>query len=130
MTFLKSQERFGQFEILETKTLFAADLVASAGVVSLNPGECVTKLTDGIVNSATFKDTCPSDMVSQLTNAVIDSVYCPSIVDPDNCPQLGGQESEPISSPYVDTVLADLGEDITGRVTENYQSVEYEDYWD
>ena len=108
MTFLKSQKRFGQFETLETKKLFAADLAASADVVSLNPGECITALS-------------PGNCVSALTAG---------IVDPDDCPQLGGQEGEPVRSPYVDAVLADLGEDITGRVTENYQSVEYEDYWD
>ena len=30
MTFLKSKKRFGQFETLETKKLFAADLAAFA----------------------------------------------------------------------------------------------------
>ena len=99
MTFLKSQKRFGQFETLETKKLFAADLAASADVLSINPGDCTSAVTA-------------------------------EIVDPNDIPSLGGQEGEPVRSPYVDAVLVDLGEDITGRVTENYQSVEYEDYWD
>ena len=115
MTFLKSKKRFGQFETLETKKLFAADLAASADVLSLDPGNCSSAFTAG------FKDKCPSDMVSPLAAG---------IVDPNDPPSLGGQEGEPVRSPYVDAVLADLGEDITGRVTENYQSVEYEDYWD
>ena len=50
MTFLKSQKRFGQFETLETKKLFAADLAASADVVSLDPGDCVSALTAGVVD--------------------------------------------------------------------------------
>ena len=117
MTFLKSQKRLGQFETLETKKLFAADLAASADVVSFNPGDCTSALD-------------PGDCVSALTAGVIDPDDCPSVIDPNDCPQLGGQEGEPVRSPYVDAVLADLGEDITGRVTENYPSVEYEDYWD
>ncbi len=150
MTFLKSQKRFGQFETLETKKLFAADLAASADVLSFDPGNCVSALTAG------FKDKCPSDMVSPLAAGivdpnndpqlggqegeplvgprdgarVVDPEDLPNIIDPDDTPSLGGQEGEPVRSPYVDAVLADLGEDITGRVTENYQSVEYEDYWD
>ena len=104
MDFLKSKKRLGQFETLETKKLFAADLAASADVVSPQPGSCVSKLTD-------------ADLVDEA-------------IDPADDPELGGQEGEPVSSPYVDAVLADLGEDITGRVTENYPSVEYEDYWD
>ena len=68
MTFLKSQKRFGQFETLETKKLFAADLAASADVVSFNPGNCTSALTAGVVD--------PSD--------------CPSIVDPSDCPSIVG----------------------------------------
>ena len=125
MTFLKSQKRLGQFETLETKKLFAADLAASADVVSFNPGDCTSALN-------------PGDCVSALTAGIVDPDDCPEIVvhdvpnviDPNDCPELGGQEGEPVRSPYVDAVLADLGEDITGRVTENYPSVEYEDYWD
>ena len=117
MTFLKSQKRFGQFETLETKKLFAADLAASADVVSLNPGECITALS-------------PGNCVSALTAGIVDPDDLPCIIDPDDVHQLGGQEGEPVRSPYADAVLADVGEDITGRVTENYQSVEYEDYWD
>ena len=78
MTFLKSQKRFGQFETLETKKLFAADLAASADVVSFNPGNCTSALTAGVV-------------------------------DPSDCPQLGGQEGEPVSGPATDIVLANLG---------------------
>ena len=87
MTFLKSKKRFGQFETLETKKLFAADLAASADVVSLNPGECITALS-------------PGNCVSALTAGV---------VDPSDCPQLGGQEGEPVSGPATDIVLANLG---------------------
>ena len=94
MTFLKSKKRFGQFETLETKKLFAADLVASADVVSINPGDCTSALTAG------FKDKCPSDMVSPLAAGV---------VDPDDTPSLGGQEGEPISDSASDIVLANLG---------------------
>ena len=102
MTFLKSQKRFGQFETLETKKLFAADLVASADVVSINPGDCVSALTAGVVD--------PDD--------------CPNIVDPADDPELGGQEGEPVSGPATDIVLANLGgqegEDVamynTGRI--------------
>ena len=117
MTFLKSKKRFGQFETLETKKLFAADLAASADVVSIDPGDCVSALTAGIIDP----EDCPS---------IVDPSDCPNVIDPDDVHQLGGQEGEPVRSPYVDAGLADLGEDITGRVTENYQSVEYEDYWD
>ena len=87
MTFLKSQKRLGQFETLETKKLFAADLAASADVVSLDPGDCVSALTAEVVD--------PSD--------------CPSIVDPSDDPELGGQEGEPVSGPATDIVLANLG---------------------
>ena len=102
MTFLKSQKRFGQFETLETKKLFAADLAASADVLSFDPGDCVSALTAEVVD--------PSD--------------CPSIVDPSDDPELGGQEGEPVSGPATDIVLANLGgqegEDVamynTGRI--------------
>ena len=102
MTFLKSQKRLGQFETLETKKLFAADLAASADVVSLDPGDCVSALTAGVVD--------PAD--------------CPSIIDPADDPELGGQEGEPVSGPATDIVLANLGgqegEDVamynTGRI--------------
>ena len=50
MTFLKSQKRFGQFETLETKKLFAADLAASADVVSLDPGDCSSAFTAGVID--------------------------------------------------------------------------------
>ena len=123
MTFLKSQKRFGQFETLETKKLFAADLAASADVVSLNPGECITALN-------------PGDCVSALTAGVVDPNDCPrgvdpndcpEIIDPVDCPQLGGQEGEPVSGPATDIVLANLGgqegEDVADRDTENFRSI-------
>jgi hypothetical protein len=128
MTFLKSQKRFGQFETLETKKLFAADLAASADVVSFNPGDCTSALN-------------PGDCVSALTAGVVDPDDCPElggqegepvvgprdgagIVDPNDCPELGGQEGEPVSGPATDIVLANLGgqegEDVamynTGRI--------------
>ena len=87
MTFLKSKKRFGQFETLETKKLFAADLAASADVVSIDPGDCSSAFTAGVVD--------PED--------------CPSVIDPSDCPELGGQEGEPVSGPATDIVLANLG---------------------
>ena len=50
MTFLKSKKRFGQFETLETKKLFAADLAASADVLSINPVDCTSAVTAEIVD--------------------------------------------------------------------------------
>ena len=92
MTFLKSQKRFGQFETLETKKLFAADLAASADVVSFDPGNCVSALTAGVVD--------PSDCPS-----IIDPADCPNVVDPNDCPELGGQEGEPFVTSNVDLVM-------------------------
>ena len=115
MTFLKSQKQFGQFETLEAKKLFAADLAASADVVSLDPGDCSSALTAG------FKDKCPSDMVSPLVGGSGRSRFgsadspsivvhdVPNIVGPVDNPQLGGQEGEPVSPPASDIVLASLG---------------------
>ena len=167
MTFLKSKKRFGQFETLETKKLFAADLAASADVLSIDPGNCSSAFTAGVVDPddgpsivGSFADRIPlynnpgqsgmeffsvidPDDVHELGGqegepvvgprdgaGIVDPEDLPNIIDPNDTPSLGGQEGEPVRSPYVDAVLADLGEDITGRVTENYQSVEYEDYWD
>ena len=114
MTFLNSQKRLGQFETLETKKLIAADLAASADVVSLNPGECITALS-------------PGNCVSALTAGGIDPADCPSIIDPDDVHQLGGQEGEPVSGPATDIVLANLGgqegEDVADRDTENFRSI-------
>ena len=114
MTFLKSKKRFGQFETLETKTLFAADLAASADVVSLNPGDCTSAFS-------------PGDCVSALTAGVIDPEDCPNVIDPNDTPQLGGQEGEPVSGPATDIVLANLGgqegEDVADRDTENFRSI-------
>ena len=123
MTFLKSKKRLGQFETLETKKLFAADLAASADVVSFNPGDCTSALDPGDCVSALTAgvidpDDCPS---------VIDPNDCPEIVDPADCPQLGGQEGEPVSGPAADIVLANLGgqegEDVADRDTENFRSI-------
>ena len=123
MTFLKSQKRLGQFETLEIKKLFAADLAASADVVSFNPGDCTSALDPGDCVSALTAgvidpDDCPS---------VIDPNDCPEIVDPADCPQLGGQEGEPVSGPAADIVLANLGgqegEDVADRGTENFRSI-------
>ena len=105
MTFLKSQKRLGQFETLETKKLFAADLAASADVLSFDPGNCTSALS-------------PGNCVSALTAG---------IVDPNDTPSLGGQEGEPISGPTTDIVLANLGgqegEDVADRDTENFRSI-------
>ena len=131
MTFLKSQKRFGQFETLETKKLFAADLAASADVVSLNPGECITALNPGDCVSALTAgivdpDDCPEIVVHDVPN-VVDPNDCPEIIDPVDCPQLGGQEGEPVSGPATDIVLANLGgqegEDVADRDTENFRSI-------
>ena len=111
MTFLKSQKRLGQFETLETKKLFAADLAASADVLSFDPGNCTSALSPGGCTSA-------------LTAGVVDPADCPSVIDPDDVHQLGGQEGEPVSGPATDIVLANLGgqegEDVamynTGRI--------------
>ena len=114
MTFLKSKKRLGQFETLETKKLFAADLAASADVVSFNPGDCTSALN-------------PGDCVSALTAGVVDPADCPSIIDPADDPELGGQEGEPVSGPATDIVLANLGgqegEDVADRDTENFRSI-------
>ena len=111
MTFLKSKKRFGQFETLETKKLFAADLAASADVLSFDPGNCTSALSPGGCTSA-------------LTAGVVDPADCPSVIDPDDLHQLGGQEGELVSGPATDIVLANLGgqegEDVamynTGRI--------------
>ena len=96
MTFLKSKKRFGQFETLETKKLFAADLAASADVVSFNPGDCVSALD-------------PGNCTSAFTSGIVDPDDCPSVIDPDDLHQLGGQEGELVSGPATDIVLANLG---------------------
>ena len=114
MTFLKSKKRFGQFETLETKKLFAADLAASADVLSLDPGNCVSALTAGVVDP---DDGCPlrGTVTVNLVNVK------------DSYPQLGGQEGEPVSGPATEIVLANLGgqegEDVADRDTENFRSI-------
>ena len=104
MTFLKSKKRFGQFETLETKKLFAADLAASADVVSISPGDCSSAFTAAVTDSA-FKEMhvhsngfqCYPPLAS-LSSSV-----------PEDLPSLGGQEGEPISDSASDIVLANLG---------------------
>ena len=94
--------------------MFAADLAASADVVSLNPGDCTSAFS-------------PGDCVSALTAGVIDPEDCPNVIDPNDTPQLGGQEGEPVSGPATDIVLANLGgqegEDVADRDTENFRSI-------
>ena len=50
MNFLKTKKRLGQFETLEAKKLFAADLAGPADVVMLDPGDCSSALTVGPVS--------------------------------------------------------------------------------
>ena len=104
MTFLKSKKRFGQFETLETKKLFAADLAASADVVSISPGDCSSAFTAAVTDSA-FKEIhvhsngfqCYPPLAS-LSSSV-----------PEDLPSLGGQEGEPVSGPATGIVPANLG---------------------
>ena len=95
MTFLKSKKRFGQFETLETKKLFAADLAASADVFSISPGDCVSALTVGVMDSA-YKDThTPSNgfqrypPLASLSSSV-----------PEDLSNLGGQKGEPFVTTF------------------------------
>ena len=96
MTFLKSKKRLGQFETLETKKLFAADLAASADVLSINPVDCTSAVTAEIVD--------PSDTPS-LGGQEGEPVSGPAtdIV----LTNLGGQERE----------------DVADRGTENFRSI-------
>ena len=107
MNFLKTKKRLGQFETLEAKKLFAADLAGPADVVMLDPGDCSSALTVGPVSQLGGQEgepISPGDCTSALTVGPVS--------------QLGGQEGEPVMPMYADIVLANLGgqegEDITG----------------
>ena len=120
MTFLKSQKRFGQFETLEAKKLFAADLAASADVVSINPGECITAFNPGDCTSAFTAEIIdpndgPSivgsfaDRIPLYNNPGQSGMEFFSVVDPQDDPSLGGQEGELVSGPATGIVPANLG---------------------
>ena len=145
MTCLKSPKRFGHFETLEAKKLFAADLVGSADVVSFNPREytLVMPNPDGHEAETTLEisndkivrkrpgriatptdDSSEADTTLKISNDMIvrkrpgRTVYTS---------KLGGQEGEPVSAPASDFVLANLGgqqgEDVAGRASENSWSI-------
>ena len=116
MTFLKSKKRLGQFEALETKKLFAADLAGSADVVSFNPREytLVMPNPDGHETETTLEISNDKIVRKRPGRTVYTS-------------KLGGQEGEPVSAPASDFVLANLGgqegEDVADRDTENFRSI-------
>ena len=116
MTCLKSPKRFGHFETLEAKKLFAADLVGSADVVSFNPREytLVMPNPDGHEAETTLEISNDKIVRKRPGRTVYTS-------------KLGGQEGEPVSAPASDFVLANLGgqqgEDVAGRASENSWSI-------
>ena len=145
MTFLKSKKRLGQFEALETKKLFAADLAGSADVVSFNPREytLVMPNPDGHETETTLEisnDKIVRKRPGRIATPTDDSSEADTTLKISNdkivrkrpgrtvyTSKLGGQEGEPVSAPASDFVLANLGgqegEDVADRDTENFRSI-------
>ena len=104
MTFPKCSKRLGQFEFLESKKLFAADLAGiatPAEVAICDPSDCPS-----LGGQEGEPITGPNDDAS--------------VINPYYHPNLGGQEGEPVIAPVSDMVFENLsgqeGEDIVDRV--------------
>jgi hypothetical protein len=91
MSLSKYSKRRGQFEALEAKQLFAADLVGGA--------------------AADLPDTA---VVAEIDSSHTELVRA-DIMDPDNCPNLGGQEGEPLMNTNLSDHLIVNGETLYQR---------------
>ena len=91
MTFPRFSKRFGQFEALEAKKLFAADLIGFAV-----PAEV----------SICDPNDCPR-LGGQEGEPVVGTQGDAGIIDPYYHPRLGGQEGEPVVGTQGDVGIID-----------------------
>ena len=104
MSLSKYSKRRGQFEALEAKQLFAADLVGGAAadlpdtpvVAGFDPGDLVAELSPGDLASVQMN---PGDLVAEIdTKGFADLSVTDTTVGFSYAANLGGQEGESVSN--------------------------------